>query len=161
MQRRDFATVLAAALATPAVMGARTAEAAERGAPAGGAGLTEHMRSVLTREIDDPRTARTLAPQLYDIGFNWHPETAGLDRFDFVVAYAFGNRPPKSGDPAKTLPEPGPVNEDLADTVARVRAHRNIPVYAQWEIARHLDAKYRMSDVTSIEPVVAEDGTIT
>ncbi|MGA4837332.1 hypothetical protein [Streptomyces sp. G45] len=57
--------------------------------------------------------------------------------------------------------EPGPVNEELADTVARIRRQRDLPVYAQWEIARFLDSKYAMKNVTSIEPVIASDGTIT
>ncbi|GAB2738435.1 hypothetical protein ACX801_04660 [Arthrobacter bambusae] len=58
------------------------------------------------------------------------------------------------------LYEPGPVNEALADTVAKVRARRNVPVFAQWEIARFLESKYHMSGVTSIEPVISADGTI-
>ncbi|WP_120727211.1 hypothetical protein [Streptomyces hundungensis] len=163
MERRDFAAALAAALAAPAVLGTSPAQAAERpeaGAGAG-AGLTEHMRAVLARESDDRDTARALAPHLYDVGFVWHPETAELDRLDFIVAYSFGNRLATSGDPAKTLPEPGPVNEELADTIARLRKQRKVPVYAQWEIARFLQSKYRMDDVTSIEPVIAQDGTIT
>lgn len=58
--------------------------------------------------------------------------------------------------------EPGPVNEELADTVAELRRDRpGVPVYAQWEIARFLTSKYRMRGVTSIEPVIAPDGTIT
>ncbi|MEU2658246.1 hypothetical protein ABZ615_23345 [Streptomyces sp. NPDC007325] len=161
MQRRDFATALAAALTAPTLIGASPAQAADRGGSGGGTGLTARMRGALADEIDDPRTARALAPYLYDVGFDWHPETAELNRFDFVVAYGFGNRPAKSGDPATTLPEPGPVNEDLAGTVARIRSRRNVPVYAQWEIARFLESTYGMTGVTSIEPVVAEDGTIT
>ncbi|KOV63542.1 hypothetical protein [Streptomyces sp. MMG1121] len=161
MERRDFAAALTAALAAPAVLGTSAAQAAERPAAGTAAGLTEHMRTVLGREIDDRATARALVPYLYDVGFEWDPETAPLDRFDFIVAYSFGNRPAKPGDPAKTLAEPGPVNEELADTIARIRRQRKVPVYAQWEIARFLRSKYRMDDVTSVEPVVAADGTIT
>lgn len=54
--------------------------------------------------------------------------------------------------------EPAPP---LFGTDAEVRARRDVPVYAQWEIARFLDSKYGMSDVTSIEPSIAPDGTIT
>ncbi|WP_220212039.1 hypothetical protein [Streptomyces sp. WELS2] len=119
------------------------------------------MRVTLARELGDPATARTLAPLIEDVGFGWHPETAELDSFDFIVAYSFGNRPAEGGDPSTTLPEPGPVNEDLSDAIARIRARRRMPVYAQWEIARFLHSKYRMDDVTSIEPVIASNGTIT
>ncbi|MFI0976069.1 hypothetical protein ACH4SP_03460 [Streptomyces sp. NPDC021093] len=161
MHRRSFTAALTASLAVPALAAAAPAAADEksgRTAP----GLAAHMRTALTRELDDRTTARALTPDLMDVGFDWHPETAPLHRVDFVIAYGFGNRPAVGGgDPAKTLPEPGPVNEALADTVARIRADRDIPVYAQWEIARFLDSKHHMDGVTSIEPVIAEDGTIT
>ncbi|MCX4672597.1 hypothetical protein OG453_39150 [Streptomyces sp. NBC_01381] len=158
MQRRDFAAALTAALASPAVIGAAPAAAADRS----GGGLARHMHAALTAELDDRGAARALVPHLHDVGFDWHPETAALQDLDFIVAYGFGNRPPADGgDPTKVRPEPGPVNEELADTVARVRGRRDLPVYAQWEIAHFLESKHQMTDVTSIEPVVAPDGTIT
>lgn len=117
---------------------------------------------MLTRELDDEETARTLVPLLEGVGFDWQPPTKPVEQIDFVVAYGFGNRAPAGGgDPAKVLYQPGPVNEELADTVARIREQRTVPVYAQWEIARFLESKYRMTQVTSIEPVIAADGTIT
>lgn len=168
VQRRDFAAALTAALAAPAVLGAAPAHADSRtgadrtGADRAGGGLSHHMLTVLAAELDDRDAARTLVPHLHDVGFVWQPETAAPKDLDFIVAYGFGNRPPPGGgDPAKVRYEPGPVNEELADTVARIRGRRNIPVYAQWEIARFLDSKYAMPDVTSIEPEIAPDGTIT
>ncbi|MEV3857177.1 hypothetical protein AB0J38_22955 [Streptomyces sp. NPDC050095] len=161
MHRRQFAAALTASLAA-APLAAAAPAAASDGAGRKAAGLAPHMRAALGRELDDRATADAVVPHLLDVGFDWHPQTAPARHMDFVLAYGFGNRPATGGgDPAKTLPEPGPVNEALADTVARIRAERDIPVYAQWEIARWLDSKYRMDDVTSIEPVVAEDGTIT
>ncbi|WP_329113429.1 hypothetical protein [Streptomyces sp. NBC_01465] len=158
MQRRHFAAALTAALATPAVLTGTPAHADDRS----GDGLSRRMRTALAAELGDQRAARALVPYLHDVGFDWHPETARLEALDFIVAYGFGNRPPAGGgDPSKVLPEPGPVNEELADTVARIRRRRDVPVYAQWEIARFLKAKYRMTNVTSIEPVTAPDGTIT
>ncbi|CAM5234569.1 hypothetical protein GCM10010329_62110 [Streptomyces spiroverticillatus] len=163
MQRRDVVTALAAALAVPAALGTSPATAQEH--PGHGPApdeLTRRMLAVLTAELDDRAAARSLVPHVHDVGFDWHPETAPLRKLDFLVAYGFGNRPPAGGgDPTKVRPEPGPVNEELADTVARIRRHRTIPVYAQWEIARFLESKYRMRHVISIEPVVAPDGTIT
>ncbi|MFF1836372.1 hypothetical protein ACFVXE_19505 [Streptomyces sp. NPDC058231] len=158
MKQRDFAAALTVGVTAPALLSATPASAADRSAT----GLLPHMRAVLASELDDRNTAEVLIPHVYDVGFDWHPETAPPAECDFVVAYAFGNRPPVGGgDPTKVRYEPGPVNEQLADTVAKVRARRDVPVYAQWEIARFLDSKYGMSDVTSIEPVIAPDGTIT
>ncbi len=158
MNRRLFATALTAALAVPA-----TAGAAHAGGRASEESRSRAVLAALTEALDgDRRTARILAPLVEDVAFEWEPPTARLDDLDFIVAYGFGNRPPAGGgDPTKVLFEPGPVNEELADTVARIRARRDIPVYAQWEIARFLESKYRMKNVTSIEPVIAPDGTIT
>lgn len=161
MQRRDFAVVLATTV--PAALA--TTPALAHGRPGGGqpAGQLPHrMLQALAGELEDRDTAAELVPHLYDVGFEWEPETAPLGRLDFLVAYGFGNRPAVGGgDPTKVLPEPGPVNEELADTVARIRRRRRIPVYAQWEIARFLKDKHQMKDVTSIEPVIEPDGTIT
>ncbi|WP_326793844.1 hypothetical protein OHA79_51420 (plasmid) [Streptomyces sp. NBC_00841] len=163
MQRRNFAAALTAAIAAPALVGATPSQAQERTAASGDdTALLHSMLASLSKELDDKDTARAVVPHLYDVGFDWHPETTPLADIDFIVAYGFGNRAPAGGgDPAKVLYEPGPVNEELADTVARIRAVRNIPVYAQWEIARFLESKYHMTHVTSIEPVIAADGTIT
>ncbi|MEV8545150.1 hypothetical protein [Streptomyces sp. NPDC051572] len=169
MQRRAFAAALTAAVAAPAVLGATPAQASPLTSPqaspqhGGPVGLSRRMVAALAAELDDKATAKTLVPLIEDVGFDWHPETAPLKKFDFIVAYAFGNRlPAGGGDPTKVLAEPGPVNEELADTIARIRAaRRDLPVYAQWEIARRLESKYGMTDVTSIEPEIAADGTIT
>ncbi|MFH8533969.1 hypothetical protein ACH4GE_36835 [Streptomyces tendae] len=157
MQRRDFAVVLATAL--PTAFAASPALA--HGRPDDGR-LPQRMLESLAEELDDRRTAASLVPHLHDVGFDWRPEAAFLGRLDFLLAFGFGNRPPAGGgDPAKVLPEPGPVNEELADTVARIHRRREVPVYAQWEIARFLKEKHRLTDVISIEPVTAPDGTIT
>ncbi|MEU7036319.1 hypothetical protein ABZ958_21895 [Streptomyces sp. NPDC046237] len=168
MQRREFAAAVTAAIAAPAVLAAPTAQAAD--SPCAGRAeephaeraLPHHMLAVLAGALDDKVAARALVPHLYDVGFDWRPETATLGELDFIVAYGFGNRTPAGGgDPSKVRYEPGPVNEALADTVAALRERRDVPVYAQWEIAHFLKSKHHMTDVTSIEPVVAPDGTIT
>ena len=163
MERRSFAAAALGAAAIPALMAAAPASA--QAPDQGGRDLDRlqrEMTPVLSQELDDPANARTLVPWIADIGFDWHPPTAPVAELDFIVAYSFGNRPPAGGgDPTKVLYEPGPVNEALADTVAKVRARRHVPVYAQWEIASFLTSKYRMTDVTAIEPQIAADGTIT
>jgi hypothetical protein len=124
--------------------------------------LTRLMLDTLSRELDDPATAAVVGPHIQDVGLNWQPPQTAVENIDYLVAYAFGNRAPAGGgDPAKVLYEPGPVNEALADTIAAIRKQKDVPVFAQWEIARFLESKYGMDRVTSIEPVIAADGTIT
>ncbi|WP_199726371.1 hypothetical protein [Acidipila sp. EB88] len=74
------------------------------------------------------------------------------------MVYDFGNRPAARGEP-HSHPEPGPINQMLADAVLQVAQHCGGPVYAQWEIAKLLKGKH--PDVSAIEPVVAADGTVT
>lgn len=158
MKRRDFAAALTAGVAAPALLSATPASAADRSAT----GLLPHMRAVLASELDDRNTAEVLIPHVYDVGLDWHPETAPPHGVRLRRGVCLRQPPPVGGgDPTKVRYEPGPVNEQLADTVAKVRARRDVPVYAQWEIARFLDSKYGMSDVTSMEPVIAPDGSIT
>ncbi|GAB2887018.1 hypothetical protein [Streptomyces mayteni] len=159
MLRRSFAAALSAAAATPILLEATPARA--DGRSPGADRLARDMRTALAAELDDEAAARRVAPWIHDVGFDWTPPTAPLAQLDFIVAYAFGNRPPADGgDPTRVLAEPGPTNEALADTVARIRARRRVPVYAQWEIARFLHAKHGMRDAVSIEPDHAADGTI-
>ncbi|MEV0051720.1 hypothetical protein AB0H34_14615 [Saccharopolyspora shandongensis] len=164
MQRRTFVAALSAAAAAP-VLASSLGHAQAAGIPnppVSGELLSRHMRSYLDAELADPTTAQRVVPWLFDIGFDWSPPTKPLDEIDFVIGYAFGNRPPVGGgDPSKVRYEPGPVNEQLADTIAEIRSRRTVPVYAQWEIAHFLVSKYQMSQVVSIEPVVQPDGTIT
>ncbi|WAH98529.1 hypothetical protein [Arthrobacter sp. MMS18-M83] len=159
MDRRTFASAALLTAAAPLISAAPAlADSSEQEKDAK---LTRTMLAALERELDDRATAAIMEPHIEDIGFNWHPPTKPVDGIDFIIAYGFGNRRPAGGgDPSRVLYEPGPVNEALADTVAKLRAQRNVPVYAQWEIARFLDSKYHMSDVTSIEPVISADGTI-
>ena len=60
--------------------------------------------------------------------------TTPADDIDSVVVFAFGNRIAADG----TL-EPGPVNQQLADTTAAFVADHPVPVFAQWEVARPPD----------------------
>ncbi|MFJ8599998.1 hypothetical protein ACIREM_14970 [Streptomyces shenzhenensis] len=162
MERRAFAAALSAAAASPLLMGAASGRPGQPVKPQADAHLQREMTRVLAAVLQDRDTARTLVPWIFDIGFDWAPAAAPTDRLDFIVAYSFGNRPPADGgDPTKVLAEPGPMNEQLADVVAEIRAVRTLPVYAQWEIAYFLTTKHGLDQVTAIEPVIAADGTIT
>ncbi|HEY9414832.1 MAG TPA: hypothetical protein VIQ30_08760 [Pseudonocardia sp.] len=95
------------------------------------------------------------------VALTWHADAEPYEFADYIIAFAFGNRPPANGgDPATTLAEPGPTNEALADVIAAMVRTKRVPVYAQWEIARILESKHHVNNVVSIEPVIEEDGTI-
>ncbi|MDQ4504273.1 hypothetical protein [Sinomonas sp. ASV322] len=159
MDRRFFVSTAAVAAASMPLLAAAPAHAADSDDQ--GRALQEIMLKALSRELNDPETAAVVEPAIEDIGFDWHPPVAPIASLDYIVAYSFGNRAPAGGgDPSRVMYEPGPVNEALADTIAKVRATRDIPVFAQWEIARFLKSKYSMDGVTSIEPVIKPDGTI-
>ncbi|MBA2810935.1 hypothetical protein E0500_026935 [Streptomyces sp. KM273126] len=162
MERRAFAAALSAAAAAPLLIGAAPGRSGHQVSPQADAHLQREMLKVLAAVLQDTDTARTVVPWILDIGFDWAPATAPVDQLDFIVAYSFGNRPPANGgDPTRVLAEPGPMNEQLADVVAEIRAVRTLPVYAQWEIAHFLTTKHGLDQVTAIEPVIAADGTIT
>lgn len=86
--------------------------------------------------------------------------TASPASATLIVAYSFGNRIPAGVDPARTVGEPGPVNEELAAAVMATRGDRAVPIYAQTEIAVVLKARYGLTDVVSIDPDRAADGTL-
>lgn len=117
------------------------------------------MKRRLTLELDDVTVADTEAAQLLEIGFHWAAPTQPAISIKTIVAYSFGNRLQPSASP-KTLPDPGPINELLADAADALHQQSHAPIFAQWEIAHFLQTKYHV-DVIAIEPVIAADGTIT
>ncbi|AJY00055.1 hypothetical protein BG87_2556 [Burkholderia thailandensis 2002721643] len=167
--RRKFLLSTSAAATLPLVGAVVTACNDSIAEPAiGDAELARQMVGKLTAELNDAPSAAAIAPYLMDIGFTWDLPTIAAARIDRIVAYGFGNRAnaasgntPTNGANQTALPDPGPVNEALADAVYRIRRLKPVKVYAQWEIARFLASKYQMADVRSIEPVVAADGSVT
>lgn len=126
------------------------------------------MAKTLENELGDAATARTLAAIIAEAGFRWdYPEISARDA-DSVVAYSFGYRSATGKvDPATGLsdgeetPQPGPINEMLADAVHAIAGTRSLRIYAQWEIAEVLSEKYAIKDVVPIFPVTGEDGKKT
>ncbi|AVR10456.1 lipoprotein [Burkholderia thailandensis] len=167
--RRKFLLSTSAAATLPLVGAVVTACNDSIAEPAiGDAELARQMVGKLTAELNDAPSAAAIAPYLMDIGFTWDLPTIAAARIDRIVAYGFGNRAnaasgntPTNGANQTALPDPGPVNEALANAVYRIRRLKPVKVYAQWEIARFLASKYQMADVRSIEPVVAADGSVT
>ncbi|KVC55519.1 hypothetical protein WS58_29980 [Burkholderia pseudomultivorans] len=137
--------------------------------PVSDAALSAQMSAKLNAQLGDAATVDAVMPAMIDVGFSWDLPTIAAAQAGAIVAYSFGNRPnAASGNTSSTggnqaaLPDPGPVNEALADAVHAIYRLKPVKVYAQWEIARFLVSKYGMgTDVlTSIEPQIASDGTI-
>ncbi|MEJ0037905.1 MAG: hypothetical protein WDO68_17830 [Gammaproteobacteria bacterium] len=118
----------------------------------------KYMTDYLATELGSREAAESLVPALMESALCWRPDAVPAAKINRIIAYAFGNRSgPK--DP-KALPFPGPMNEELADTVMRVHKLKPVRIYAQWEIARFLTDKHGLKDVVSIEPVARPDGTL-
>ncbi|RQR60122.1 hypothetical protein DIE19_16295 [Burkholderia sp. Bp9126] len=139
-------------------------------APISDAALQAQMTGKLNAQLGDAAAVDAILPALTDVGFTWDLPTIAAAQVNAIVAYSFGNRPnAASGNTSSTganqaaLPDPGPVNEALADAVHQILLLKPVKVYAQWEIARFLVSKYQMGAnlLTSIEPVIAADGSIT
>ncbi len=166
--RRTFLSA-APAVAAASFLGACGGGDDVTSAPIGDAALAAQMSAKLNAQLDDAATVDAIVPAMTDVGFTWALPTVPAAQIGAIVAYSFGNRPnAASGNTSSTggnqsaLPDPGPVNEALADAVYRIRQLKPIKVYAQWEIARFLVSKYGLgADVlSSIEPVIASDGSI-
>ena len=130
--------------------------------------LEQMMVRTLTSQLGDVATARTLAATLAEAGFRWDYPQMPVREADSVVAYSFGYRSatgkvdPNTGlSDGEENPQPGPINDMLADAVHAIARMRKIRVYAQWEIADVLRGKYGMKDVVPILPVTGSDGKKT
>ncbi|WP_323120855.1 hypothetical protein [Burkholderia alba] len=173
--RRTFllstSTAATLPLLSAALSACGTSDAAAPDGPAvSDAELKRQMTGKLTAELGDAAVAGTVMPYLLDVGFTWDLPTMPAAQADRIVAYGFGNRPNAAsgntpsnpgGPHQAALPDPGPVNEALADAVYRIYQMKPVKVYAQWEIARFLVSKYGLRNLHSIEPVIAGDGSVS
>lgn len=130
--------------------------------------LEQMMARTLEAELGDTATARSLAAAIAEAGFRWDYPRMPVREADSVVAYSFGYRSatgkvdPNTGlSDGEENPQPGPINEMLADAVAAIARMRKVRVYAQWEIAEVLAGKHSMTDVVPILPVIGGDGKKT
>ncbi|MGA9918180.1 MAG: hypothetical protein WA766_10350 [Candidatus Acidiferrales bacterium] len=139
-------------------------------APISDAELSAQMIGKLTSELNDASTANVIQPYLLDVGFTWDLPQVPVAEINSIVAYSFGNRPnAASGNTSSTggnqaaFPDPGPINEELADAVHQIYQLKPVKVFAQWEIASFLVSKYQMNSTNlyAVEPIIASDGTIT
>ncbi|CAE6770812.1 hypothetical protein R69927_00944 [Paraburkholderia domus] len=170
--RRKFliSTSTAAALPAAAAMLAVSSNAWASDALVSDAELQRQMLGKLTVELNDSATANTEAPYLQDIFFSWDLPSIPVAQIGSIVAYSFGDRPAASGASStggtgqSQLPQPGPINEEIADAVHQLVQSKPVMVYAQWEVASVLASKYQMSsaNLQSVKPpTVASNGTIS
>lgn len=104
----------------------------------------------LAGELGSQSVAQKLAPLFLDAMLNWSYPQMPVREADSILAYSFGNRIAEGASAGPALP--GPINASLARAVVAIRSVRQVPVYAQWEIARVLQETYRMDRVVPIYP---------
>jgi len=110
-------------------------------------GVLHGIESQLVLELGDGAIARALTEALHEDALSWHAPEIGPARVDTIMAFTFGNRLLPNGNRA-----PGPVNEALADVVARLHREKGAPVYAQWEVAEAVGARVPPDKLTAIFP---------
>lgn len=150
--------------ATAAVLGSAAGGAHALSGTSPEARLEALMVAQLTRELGSESVARKLAPLVFGASMLWsYPQMPARDA-DTLIAYSFGNRilgterDDKGLGPDGSLP--GPINAMLARAVIQIRAIKDMPVYAQWEIATILRDTYHMDRVIPIYPERGADGKI-
>jgi hypothetical protein len=85
---------------------------------------------------------------------SYRPRRVPAREVDSVVVFAFGNRVGADGSVTS-----GPTNDALAVATQRFVKQHPVPVFAQQEIAQHLQAE-GVKHVTSIDPQVGPDGKV-
>jgi hypothetical protein len=118
--------------------------------------LQDAMTKKLEVQLEDKAVAAYTAEFLMNNLLTWKGEELPLKEVDSILAYAFGNRVLPNGNQI-----PGPMNEALADTVVEIYKQTGKPVYAQWEIAQSIGNRIPAKHLTSINPHIAADGSLT
>ena len=118
--------------------------------------LRSAIEARLTAQLGSKDVAAYTAKFLMDEILTWKGEELPIDEADSILAYAFGNRVLPNGNQV-----PGPMNEALADTVVDIYTQTEKPVYAQWEIAQAIGDRIPAKHLTSINPTIAADGSLT
>lgn len=145
--------------------------------------LGSQLRDRLAIELKDETLAATIVEALDDrfIGqldqlaeghvagspaLTYSPTFAADETITSIWAFSYGYRlgagvpqPERGTIPTMDQLQPGPTNDELARQVAMFVQRRQVPVVAQWEIARTLRT-LEVDDVTSVEPDFAADGSI-
>ncbi|VTX75227.1 hypothetical protein [Acinetobacter ursingii] len=123
--------------------------------------LKRQMLGKLTTELNDATLANTQTQNLFKTLFNWDTATFDLNTINTIVAYSFGYRPALNGN---TMPESGPINEQIADAVYMLYQMNPVLIYAQWEVASILKSKYHLESdkvISVANPTINTNGVVT
>lgn len=145
------------------------------------------LRERLEVELGDTALAATVVEQVDDwllprieqmtggdiLGsdlLSYAPSTAAAASIDSLWVFSWGFRIESSTElgpvgltdppPPMEALQPGPINEQLARIAAAFVRRHPVPIIAQWEVARVL-RELGVTDVISVEPQIAPDGTVT
>ncbi len=117
--------------------------------------LQSAIEARLTEQLKNKEVAAYTAEFLMNEVLTWKGEPLAVNQADSILAYAFGNRLSANGNQT-----PGPMNKALAGVVVDLHKKTGKPVYAQWEIAQSIGDRIAPEFITSINPLIAEDGTV-
>jgi hypothetical protein len=106
--------------------------------------IEAHLRD----ELGDPATAASLARCLAEDVLSWRAPEIAPERITTILVFTFGNRMQPNGNRT-----PGPVNEALADLVARLYGATRARVFAQWEVAEAIGDRVPQDQLAAIFPL--------
>jgi hypothetical protein len=109
--------------------------------------LQAALAALLSAELGDPAVATELAGLLQEDALAWRAPEIEPRRISAILAFTFGNRMQPSGNRS-----PGPVNEAIAEVVARLQQATRAVVYASWEVAEALQSQAPGARVVPIYP---------
>ena len=134
----------------------------------------EALAESVVAGLDDDLIDRLAAAANGDIAMSevlsYTPSTVAAKEVDSLWIFSYGYRfspeaqqsgvATSDGVPPMDALVPGPTNAELARVAAEFVAEYPVPIIAQWEVAREL-AALGVTDVISVEPDIADDGTVT
>ncbi len=124
--------------------------------------------------LDDDLVDRLVAAANGDIAtgelLSYSPPTVAADQVDSLWVFSYGYRfSPEAqrsgvagsdGVPPMEALVPGPTNAELARVAAEFVADHPVPIVAQWEVARELEA-LGVTGVISVEPDITDEETVS
>ncbi|CAH0536553.1 hypothetical protein [Vibrio marisflavi] len=118
--------------------------------------LEQGLVEKLTVQLEDKPAAEYAAKFILNQLLTWKGKELSVNQADSILAYSFGNRVLPNGNQT-----PGPMNQELANTVVEIYKQTGKPVYAQWEIATAIGKRIPSDKLFYINPVVNSDGSVT
>ena len=115
--------------------------------------LKNIIKDRLYQQTEDIEVSNELADFIVKDILTWKTDTVELSKANSILAFAFGNIYAKNGNQIL-----GKMNKQLADMVVKIYNQKQLPVYAQWEIAEAIGDRIPKKDIHSIYPIVDDSG---